>query len=151
MAKQDKPYWFCIALVLVVVVSHSGVLCGIWTVRAQTEYISAVGDPGMRRDGLRLAIESWNQCNEVGEEIPYMGSPRLADCFDIYKSNPMPKEGKNCLPCNWLPYILVHRDPGTPPARRRWMSVDLGTEIFEDPDQVAEWTVSDFDILVPKQ
>lgn len=31
------------------------------------------------------------------------------------------------------------------------MSVDLGTEIFKDPDQVAEWTVSDFDILVPKR
>lgn len=46
-------------------------------------YISAVGDPGMRRDGLRVAIESWNQCNEVGEEAINMGSPRMADCFDI--------------------------------------------------------------------
>lgn len=43
------------------------------------------------------------------------------------------------------------QDPGTPPARRQWMSVDLGTEIFKDPDQVAEWTVTDFDILIPKQ
>ncbi|KAH9723526.1 hypothetical protein KPL70_007150 [Citrus sinensis] len=46
-------------------------------------YLSAVGDPGMRRDGLRVAIESWNQCNEVGEEAINMGSPRMADCFDI--------------------------------------------------------------------
>ncbi|KAL5774201.1 hypothetical protein ACOSP7_011758 [Xanthoceras sorbifolium] len=38
----------------------------------------------------------------------------------------------------------------TPPVRRKWMSIDLGTEIFKDPDQVAEWTVSDFNILVPK-
>jgi len=45
--------------------------------------ISAVGDPGMRRDGLRVAIESWNQCNEVGEETPDFGSPRAADCFDL--------------------------------------------------------------------
>lgn len=45
----------------------------------------------------------------------------------------------------------ILQDPGTPPARRRWMSIDLGTEIYKDPDQVAEWTVSDFDILVPKQ
>ncbi|KAF7822576.1 uncharacterized protein G2W53_020720 [Senna tora] len=37
----------------------------------------------MRRDGLRVAIESWNQCNEVGEEAPNMGSPRMADCFDV--------------------------------------------------------------------
>lgn len=29
------------------------------------------------------------------------------------------------------------------------MSVDLGTEIYKDADQIAEWTVSDFDILVP--
>ncbi|THU49867.1 hypothetical protein C4D60_Mb06t14090 [Musa balbisiana] len=44
---------------------------------------SAVGDPGMKRDGLRVALEAWNFCNEVGEEAPGMGSPRLADCFDI--------------------------------------------------------------------
>ena len=50
--------------------------------------VSAVGDSGMRRDGLRVAIESWNQCNEVGEEAPNMGSPRAADCFDIYKASP---------------------------------------------------------------
>lgn len=54
--------------------------------------VSAVGDSGMRRDGLRVAIESWNQCNEVGEEAPNMGSPRAADCFDIYKASP--KQGQ---------------------------------------------------------
>lgn len=37
----------------------------------------------MRRDGLRVAIESWNQCNEVGEEAPQMGSPKTVDCFDV--------------------------------------------------------------------
>ena len=47
------------------------------------DFISAVGDPGMRRDGLRVAIEAWNQCNEVGEEAVDMGSPRMADCFDV--------------------------------------------------------------------
>ncbi|XP_031280451.1 uncharacterized protein LOC116138912 [Pistacia vera] len=47
------------------------------------DYISAVGDPGMRRDGLRLGFEAWNFCNEVGEEAPGMGSPRAADCFDL--------------------------------------------------------------------
>lgn len=44
---------------------------------------SAVGDPGMTRDGLRVAFEAWNFCNEVGEEAPGMGSPRAADCFDL--------------------------------------------------------------------
>lgn len=37
----------------------------------------------MRRDGLRLALEAWNFCNEVGAEAPGMGSPRMADCFDL--------------------------------------------------------------------
>ncbi|KAK0580015.1 hypothetical protein LWI29_035051 [Acer saccharum] len=46
--------------------------------------------------------------------------------------------------------LYFYQDPGTTPVRRKWMSIDLGTEIFKDPDQVAEWTVSDFDILVPK-
>lgn len=44
---------------------------------------SAVGDPGMRREGLRVAFEAWNFCNEVGQEAPHMGSPRAADCFDL--------------------------------------------------------------------
>ncbi|TXG47689.1 hypothetical protein EZV62_026983 [Acer yangbiense] len=46
--------------------------------------------------------------------------------------------------------LYFYQDSGTTPVRRKWMSIDLGTEIFKDPDQVAEWTVSDFDILVPK-
>ncbi|KAL6968719.1 hypothetical protein U1Q18_034512 [Sarracenia purpurea var. burkii] len=44
---------------------------------------SVVGDPGMRRDGLRVAFEAWNFCNEVGKETAGMGSPRAADCFDL--------------------------------------------------------------------
>ncbi|XP_021768624.1 uncharacterized protein LOC110732949 isoform X1 [Chenopodium quinoa] len=44
---------------------------------------SAVGDPGMKRDGLRVAFEAWNFCNEVGHEAPAMGSPRAADCFNF--------------------------------------------------------------------
>lgn len=44
---------------------------------------SAVGDPGMKRDALRVAFEAWNFCNEVGHEAPAMGSPRAADCFDL--------------------------------------------------------------------
>ncbi|GLU17764.1 hypothetical protein SLE2022_341200 [Rubroshorea leprosula] len=72
----------CSCILLIVVFSSWSFYVG-----ASEEYISAVGDPGMRRDGLRVAIESWNQCNEVGEEAPYTGSPRMADCFDIENSN----------------------------------------------------------------
>ncbi|KAK6154794.1 hypothetical protein DH2020_009042 [Rehmannia glutinosa] len=46
--------------------------------------------------------------------------------------------------------LYFYQDPGTEPARRQWRSVDLGTEIYKDPNQVAEWTVSNFDILVPR-
>ncbi|GLU16674.1 hypothetical protein SLE2022_330940 [Rubroshorea leprosula] len=57
----------------------------LWSVGCAKEeqYVSAVGDPGMRRDGLRVAFEAWNFCNEVGQEAPNMGSPRAADCFDV--------------------------------------------------------------------
>ncbi|CAH9113614.1 unnamed protein product [Cuscuta europaea] len=66
----------------------------------EDEYISAVGDPGMKRDELRLAIEAWNQCNEVGEEVVRMGSPRAADCFDVYKDSPFQPQ---------VPIMLLHR------------------------------------------
>ncbi|KAF0927144.1 hypothetical protein E2562_030591 [Oryza meyeriana var. granulata] len=53
------------------------------TTNGRGDYVSAVGDPGMRRDGLRVAWEAWNFCNEVGREAPGMGSPRGADCFEL--------------------------------------------------------------------
>ncbi|KAK3009347.1 hypothetical protein RJ639_013083 [Escallonia herrerae] len=73
------PKQFCSAL-------FAAVLHCVIIVLAKEDYISAIGDPGMRRDGLRVAIEAWNQCNEVGEEAPGMGSPREADCFDVHSS-----------------------------------------------------------------
>lgn len=51
-------------------------------VMCSKQKVSLVGDPGMRRDGLRVAFEAWNFCNEVGSEAHNMGSPRAADCFD---------------------------------------------------------------------
>ncbi|KAH7678539.1 hypothetical protein IHE45_06G003000 [Dioscorea alata] len=51
------------------------------------QQVSLVGDSGMKRDGLRVAIEAWNFCNEVGSEAPLMGSPRAADCFDLSPGN----------------------------------------------------------------
>ncbi|RCV09665.1 hypothetical protein SETIT_2G047300v2 [Setaria italica] len=47
-------------------------------------YVSTVGDPSMRRDGLRVAWEAF--CNEVGQEALGMGSPRGTDCFDLETS-----------------------------------------------------------------
>lgn len=46
------------------------------------EYVSVLGDPGMKSKLVRVALEGWNFCNEVGEEAPEMGSPRYADCTD---------------------------------------------------------------------
>lgn len=45
--------------------------------------------------------------------------------------------------------LILTQDPGTAPARRIWTSIDVGTEIFvSDKDEVAEWTLSDFDVLL---
>ncbi|KAI4324225.1 hypothetical protein L6164_023779 [Bauhinia variegata] len=52
--------------------------------RASEKFISAIGDPGMRNPNVRVAFEAWNFCNEVGIEAPNMGSPRMADCADLY-------------------------------------------------------------------
>ncbi|KAK4858476.1 hypothetical protein QYF36_017005 [Acer negundo] len=94
MDKQKDKCCISFVLSLVVVVLF---LCNNgWFAIAradQTGYISAVGDPGMKRDSLRVAIESWNQCNEEGEEVPNIGSPRAADCFDIYQA---PSTQSNC-------------------------------------------------------
>ncbi|KAF7836450.1 uncharacterized protein G2W53_011309 [Senna tora] len=57
---------------------------------ASNKYVSAIGDPGMRNPNVRVAFEAWNFCNEVGIEAPNMGSPRMADCADLYC--PLPTE-----------------------------------------------------------
>lgn len=75
------------ALLIITLLSCAGSYNGCEEEEEKEKYRSAVGDPGMRRDGLRVAIEAWNQCNEVGEEAPNMGSPRYADCFDVDASN----------------------------------------------------------------
>lgn len=54
---------------------------GLWT---NGELVSAIGDPAMRNINVRVALEAWNFCNEVGFEAPGMGSPRLADCADFF-------------------------------------------------------------------
>ncbi|KAJ4849878.1 hypothetical protein Tsubulata_034680 [Turnera subulata] len=74
MGTQLRVMLFLLNAILVLSVS---------TPREKQQYKSAVGDPGMRRDGLRVAFEAWNFCNEVGHEAPGMGSPRAADCFDL--------------------------------------------------------------------
>ncbi|WJZ96578.1 hypothetical protein VitviT2T_015252 [Vitis vinifera] len=104
MEKRKNPC--CIAAVLLLVVGYVSGVLDSWE---EAGYVSGVGDPGMKRDGLRLAIESWNQCNEVGDETPNMGSPRAADCFDVYKSAQLLNTQKKCSVCNAIPYLLVHR------------------------------------------
>ncbi|KAH9289180.1 hypothetical protein KI387_033297 [Taxus chinensis] len=57
---------------------------------SEAESRSLVGDPGMRSDKVRVALESWNFCNGVGRDYfsPSMPSPRFADCADLYCSQP---------------------------------------------------------------
>lgn len=73
---MEKRLQLLFVLVNVVVFSVS-------IVSTEQSHVSAVGDPGMQRDDLRVAFEAWNFCNEVGQEAPHMGSPRAADCFDL--------------------------------------------------------------------
>lgn len=91
MAQHETSSWLIVLSLLSIIVSFYGVSCV--NLDHGNGYISAVGDSGMRRDGLRVAIEAWNQCNEVGEEVTKMGSPRVADCFDVYKASPQ-SQGK---------------------------------------------------------
>lgn len=45
----------------------------------------------------------------------------------------------------------TEQDPGTEPAKRVWTSLNVGTEIYvSSRGETAEWTVSDFDVLVPE-
>ncbi|KAL5559828.1 hypothetical protein UlMin_036039 [Ulmus minor] len=57
---------------------------GVSIAEVSEKYVSVVGDPGMKNPNVRVALEAWNFCNEVGEEAPEMGSPRLADCADLH-------------------------------------------------------------------
>ncbi|KAL3688293.1 hypothetical protein R1sor_014602 [Riccia sorocarpa] len=46
--------------------------------------------------------------------------------------------------------LYFYQDPGTPPATRRWPSIDVGTEIYiSSSSATAEWTLSNFDVLIP--
>ncbi|XP_057793693.1 uncharacterized protein LOC131010262 [Salvia miltiorrhiza] len=46
--------------------------------------------------------------------------------------------------------LYFYQDPRTKPAKRVWISINVGTEIYVSPGGVtAEWSVSDFDVLVP--
>ncbi|KAI4384911.1 hypothetical protein MLD38_002996 [Melastoma candidum] len=48
--------------------------------------------------------------------------------------------------------LYFYQDPGTTPARRIWTSIDMGTEIYiSNKEEMAEWTISDFDVLIPPQ
>ncbi|KAF8398156.1 hypothetical protein HHK36_017082 [Tetracentron sinense] len=39
----------------------------------EQQYISSVEDPGMRRDGLRVAFEGWNFCKKLAKKILLWG------------------------------------------------------------------------------
>ncbi|CAK9873881.1 unnamed protein product [Sphagnum jensenii] len=46
--------------------------------------------------------------------------------------------------------LYFYQDPGTEQAIRSWPSINVGTEMFNaDDSDTAEWTVSDFDVLIP--
>lgn len=60
---------------------------------------SVLGDPGMKSDKVRVAVEGWNFCNRVGYEDPNAPSPRWADCTDIHCKSP--DDGTLNFNCGW--------------------------------------------------
>ncbi|KAJ6825690.1 uncharacterized protein M6B38_377045 [Iris pallida] len=99
---MEKKSWLCTILLLASACFATGAATG------REGYVSAVGDPGMRRDELRLALESWNFCNEVGREAPSMGSPRVADCFDLKQISPASPVADDDE-CDEGAYEVIHR------------------------------------------
>ncbi|KAG9456906.1 hypothetical protein H6P81_001414 [Aristolochia fimbriata] len=72
-----SPFTSTLTLVSVLVIS-------LFASSSGNQFISAIGDPGMKSQNIRVSFEAWNFCNEVGKEAPGMGSPRMADCADLY-------------------------------------------------------------------
>ncbi|KAF5731542.1 hypothetical protein HS088_TW18G00222 [Tripterygium wilfordii] len=82
---SETPLPFCVIWRMLFLMSMAWFCCSkLTTQKHDSEYISAIGDPGMKNPNVRVALEAWNFCNEVGFEVPNMGSPRIADCADLY-------------------------------------------------------------------
>lgn len=64
---------------------------------------SVLGDPGMKSEKVRVAVEGWNFCNRVGIESPEAPSPRWADCTDINC-----EESDGTLPSPRIPRNLLN-------------------------------------------
>ncbi|KAI3464308.1 hypothetical protein Pfo_020971 [Paulownia fortunei] len=73
-----------LVLLLLVLDVVQGQLASTTQLSEESSYVSVMGDPGMKSPNARFALEAWNFCNEVGMEAPNMGSPRIADCADLY-------------------------------------------------------------------
>ncbi|CAA0394392.1 unnamed protein product [Arabidopsis thaliana] len=126
---------------------------------AAERYVSALGDRGMKN---------------LDNEAPSMENPRLADCADLscliladppqdQTANFIPriKQGNGWIgdPRTWevngalssrLYFYLEY--PGTKPAKRMWTSINVVTDIYvSNRQETAEWTVSDFDVLVQQK
>eukprot|EP01018_Ginkgo_biloba_P015689 Gb_14243 [translate_table: standard] len=137
-------------------------------------HITATGQKVLRNDTLRFPYTAYHYycspANAKHAEKPF----GMCDPF----SNPQPQELVQILPHpewgvhgypsrrgeGWVgdprAWVLdvgalsgrlyFYQDPGTPPAKRVWPSIDVGTEIFRsgNADDMAEWTLTDFDVLV---
>ncbi|KAF7144225.1 hypothetical protein RHSIM_Rhsim05G0169500 [Rhododendron simsii] len=46
--------------------------------------------------------------------------------------------------------LYFYQDPGTKPVDKYWPSVNLGAEVYIGDNEILEWTVSDFDIIITR-
>ncbi|KAL5776271.1 hypothetical protein ACOSP7_009197 [Xanthoceras sorbifolium] len=101
-------------------------------------YISAIGDPGMKSQTVRVGFEAWNFCNEVGVEAPHMGSPRLADCADLHCSGILTDSLRSGTLCNKRRCEVHHKvneSDNSLGAGDKFPVADF--ESFSDPDLFA--------------
>ncbi|RHN74807.1 hypothetical protein MtrunA17_Chr2g0314331 [Medicago truncatula] len=116
-----------------------------------------------RTDATKFPYDAYLLYRAPGNAM-YLEKPVIPS--DPY-SNPQPQEILQILPHpvwgeygyptkkgeGWIgdPRTWELDDPGTEPVERHWPSIDLGTEIYISGGQLAEWTVSNFDIIIPKE
>ncbi|KAL2630404.1 hypothetical protein R1flu_015090 [Riccia fluitans] len=84
----ESRWWTSLAQKVKTFGKSSLFLAGKWETegaskRDSIEQKSALGDPGMRSDKVRVAVEGWNFCNRVGSQTNNTVNPRWADCADL--------------------------------------------------------------------
>nr|DAD43870.1 TPA_asm: hypothetical protein HUJ06_002100 [Nelumbo nucifera] len=124
-------------------------LCSPTNLKACPPYhITRGGSPPIyRNDTANFPYEAYHSYCAPSNAEHLQELYQLCDPY----SNPMPQEIIKILPHPvWESYGFPKKqgDGWIGDSRKSWDSIGVGTEVFMNPDQVVEWTISDFDILM---